>query len=316
MSKRTLHIVDGDSASGTLRQTALGREGEVLSWRDALYSGPVPEGMSLRQLSRSRSKFWTAGKSSREFVSRDANLATYGDYEEVVLWFGSDCTLCELRLVQLLSWFGEEKRAPKRLSWVAEHGGVLNPTQMVQAYSRRRAVTSGHMRIAKVVWQAFRSPTPARLSRLLSRRLSVPGLKRAITWVLREYPGKGDGLSRLQRKLLKEIESREETRISVAVAAVLSAESVGDSFLFDLLKRCVEVKNPLVKVVRNGKGHLRYKSQVVLTDLGRGVLRRKADHVQLNGVDYWIGGVHLVGNEVSWRWDKAVRRIVSARGGR
>ena len=31
-----------------------------------------------------------------------------------------------------------------------------------------------------------------------------------------------------------------------------------------------------------------------------------ADHVALSGVDRWIGGVHLVGREVPWRWDEGV----------
>jgi hypothetical protein len=207
--KRTLHIVDGDSTGGTLRRTGLTHGGKILSWRDALYSGPVPAGLSLRQLSRLRSKFWTAGKSSTEFDSRDATLARYADYEEIVLWFGSDCTLCELSLIQLLSWFRAQKRMPVRLSWVTKHGGILTPAQMAQALSRRRTVTSVQMRTAESVWRAFRSPSPAPLNRLLSRRLTtLPGLKRAIGWMLSEYPGRGDGLSRLQRKLLRAIESR------------------------------------------------------------------------------------------------------------
>src|SRR2546422_11602165 len=35
------------------------KNGEILPWRDALYTGPVPRGLTLRQLSRLRSRFWT-----------------------------------------------------------------------------------------------------------------------------------------------------------------------------------------------------------------------------------------------------------------
>lgn len=308
MSKTTLHIVDGDSTGGTLRQSSLHRQGEILSWRDALYSGPVSAGLSLRQLSRARSKFWTNGRRSTGFVRRDSVLARYADYDEVVLWFGSGCTLCELSLIQLLSWFGEQRTLPRLLSWVPQHGGILNPEQIVQAYSSRQLVGQPQIRLAAEAWSAFRSSSPGGLNRLYERRLqALPGLRQAIGWLLREYPAARGGLSRLQRKLLREISARGQAKVSVVVAAVLKAESVGDTFLSDLLERCVQVEHPLVSVERRentrGRGQLQYQSLVALTDVGQRVLRGKADHVTLNGVDYWIGGVHLSGTRVRWRWD-------------
>ena len=317
MIKTTLHIVDGDSTGGTLGQSSLRREGEILSWRDALYSGPVPEGLSLRQLSRIRSRFWTNGRSTAEFTRRDSDLARYGDYDEVVLWFGSGCTLCELSLIQLLSWFGEQRTLPVRLSWVREHGGILNVEQIVQAYSARHLVKQPQIRLAAKAWSAFRSPSPGGLNQLYKRRLqALPGLRKAIGWLLREYPAVRGGLSRLQRKLLREISSRGEAKVSVVVAAVLKAESVGDTFLSDLLERCVQVEHPLVSVEHpehtSSRRRLQPQSLIALTDIARRVLRGKVDHVELNGVDYWIGGVHLSGNQVPWRWDG--RRIVPVKG--
>jgi len=37
--------------------------------------------------------------------------------------------------------------------------------------------------------------------------------------------------------------------------------------------------------------------------------RRIEDHVGLNGVDRWIGGVHLTGRAVRWRWDEGTESI-------
>ena len=37
-----------------------------------------------------------------------------------------------------------------------------------------------------------------------------------------------------------------------------------------------------------------------------------ADHVALNGVDRWIGGVHLQGRAVPWRWDDGTESVVAA----
>ncbi|HEY6937422.1 MAG TPA: hypothetical protein VI424_09740 [Terriglobales bacterium] len=244
-------------------------------------------------------------------------MARYADYDEVVLWFGSGCTLCELSLIQLLSWFGEQRTLPRRLSWVPQHGGILNPEQIVQAYSGRQLVGQPQIRLAAKAWSAFRSPSPGGLNRLYERRLqALPGLRKAIGWLLREYPAARGGLSLLQRKLLREISARGQAKVSVVVAAVLKTESVGDTFLSDLLERCVQVEHPLVSVEHRedarSRRPLQYQSLVTLTDIGQRVLLGKADHVELNGVDYWIGGVHLFGNRVRWRWNG--RGIVRVKG--
>ena len=49
-----------------------------------------------------------------------------------------------------------------------------------------------------------------------------------------------------------------------------------------------------------------------LTSTGRSVLDGQVDHVALNGVDRWIGGVHLAGHRVAWRWDEGTERVVTS----
>jgi hypothetical protein len=47
-----------------------------------------------------------------------------------------------------------------------------------------------------------------------------------------------------------------------------------------------------------------------LTDDGRQVLDGKLDWIDLGGSDRWLGGVHLSGRDVLWRWDADERRVV------
>jgi hypothetical protein len=49
-----------------------------------------------------------------------------------------------------------------------------------------------------------------------------------------------------------------------------------------------------------------------ITDAGREVLWGRADALWMNGTDRWIGGVHLAGREVPWRWNADEERIVPA----
>jgi hypothetical protein len=51
-----------------------------------------------------------------------------------------------------------------------------------------------------------------------------------------------------------------------------------------------------------------------LTETGREVLADRQHHVALNGIDRWIGGVHLSGPSAAWRWDEGTESITGRRG--
>jgi len=50
--------------------------------------------------------------------------------------------------------------------------------------------------------------------------------------------------------------------------------------------------------------------RVALTDAGRAVLDGREDRVRLNGIDRWLGGVHLGAGSRIWRWDDAAQRLI------
>jgi hypothetical protein len=316
MIENTLHIVDGESTGGTIKVSGFARS-KILTWADALYTGPVPAKLTLRQLSRVRSRFWTKGKSSTEFDLRDTELVKSPDYEHIVLWFGRQCVLCQLSLIQLLSWFCEHGVPAKRLSWTALHGGELRPDQIAAAYSSRRPIATAQMLLAERAWRAFRQASPASLIRLLKTDLSaIPGLREALTRMLQEYPSKSNGLSRLEGLLLRQIRGRESVKAAVAVGSIIVREPWGDTLLFDMLRAFVKAPYPLLEYAepfgRDLESYQFNASVLKLSESGRRVLASKADAVALNGVDRWVGGVRLKGRRVRWRWDQGAKGIVAA----
>jgi hypothetical protein len=44
--------------------------------------------------------------------------------------------------------------------------------------------------------------------------------------------------------------------------------------------------------------------------MGTAVLEGKADQVRSNGIDRWLGGVHLSGTEAEYRWDEHAQRLI------
>ena len=313
-SQKVQHIVDGESTGGTLRVSGIARSKDILVWKDALYTGPVPAGLTLKQLSRLRSRFWTAGKHSDEFEKRDAHLVKWKEYDQIMLWFGST-SLCQLSLSQILTWFKQSNLCDRRISLVTAYGGSLRPEQVGAPYQARKPLTAKHLELGSRFWAAFTAPQPRTLQRLRAADLRpLPELRNTIDELLQEYPSRYDGLSRFERKLLLAIDSMGSATASFAVVSVLQRHPIGDSHLFDMLRQFVNASSPLLEFVTPFTGRFRSyefnSERLRLTNLGEQVLAGKADHVALNGIDRWIGGVHLRGTDLKWRWDERRNEIV------
>jgi hypothetical protein len=78
---------------------------------------------------------------------------------------------------------------------------------------------------------------------------------------------------------------------------------LGDTWAFDAIRGFARAPVPLLE---NGRGR-----PLRLTAAGRDVLAGAADHVALNGIDRWIGGVHLQGHEAAWRWHEGQEAITA-----
>ena len=48
-----------------------------------------------------------------------------------------------------------------------------------------------------------------------------------------------------------------------------------------------------------------------MTELGTAVLDGNQDFVIKNGIDYWLGGVHLEGGETDWRWEMEADELLA-----
>jgi len=291
---RTLYIVDGESSGGTLKR-GLG-SADILVWRDALYDGPVPGGLRLRELSRIRTKHWNA---AGEFAKRDRTLATAAKFDEVVLWFGPTM-VCQLSLLQLLDWFSRH-RGCKLTLIDREYAGLLSPDRIAPELEKRRLVTPRMLRTGSRGWFAFTSSNPGALSRFLaSDSADLPELRRVLQLVMEEYPDR-QGLSRIERKLLTRF--RQRKKAAVGVSEAMRDETFGDLYYFDALERFLKANNQLLRFAAPPPPNWR-ASVLVITDFGREVLSRKADAVAFNGIDRWIGGVHLQGDKVPRRTRK------------
>jgi len=128
----------------------------------------------------------------------------------------------------------------------------------------------------------------------------------------REYPSTRDGLSLTERRILAAVAEGVPTA-GAAFARCGAREArpfLGDTWCFDRIARLAAAPTPLLDARRP----VDHDTAVRLTATGREVLDGRADHVALNGIDRWIGGVHLHGKTVAWRWDEGTESITARHG--
>src|SRR5260370_6719794 len=236
----TLHVVDGESSGGTLR--GLFPKAKILIWRDALYDGPVPGGLSLAQLSKIRTRHWGAGN---ELSIRDRELGQFRKFQEVVLWFGPTM-VCQLSLIQVLDWFAGQKKGDTTVSLIdGAYAGQHRPEQLGPYMEGRRPVTAAMYRLARRVWKAFTARDPRKLNEFLSADLAaLPELRRILLLQAQEYPDSRNGLSRIERRLLDNLSK--PTVVAHLVGAVMLDETFGDGYYFDILRRFLRSRNQLI----------------------------------------------------------------------
>jgi hypothetical protein len=217
-------------------------------------------------------------------------------------------------MAQILTWFGQQPLDGRRISLVTAYGGMLRPERLLSPLEARTPITAEQLRLASRFWKAFTSSSPLPLQHLLKVNLCpLPRFRDTIVELLQEYPSRYDGLSDIERKLLLEIASMGSATGAFIVGAVIRRDWVGDTLLFDMLRRFVKAPSPLLTFAKPFTGKFEtYEfngAKLKLTRIGQRVLEGKDDHVSLNGTDRWIGGVHLLGN-VKWRWDERQHSIV------
>jgi hypothetical protein len=315
----TLHITNGDSVQ--IRDTGL--EGDVLTWKDALHEGPVPGGLTLDELRPVRAHYLASlnhlpeGEILADLERRDRTLAEFRERSEVVLWFEHDL-YDQLQLLQILDWFSREDRGTTRLSLIGTdtYLGTLRPEQLLSLYPTRREVTADQLDVASRAWSAFCSPDPRGLAPFtLDAVPELPYLPGALRRHLEEFPATVNGLSRTQTQILETVEGGASSAAALFSACQKREERMfmGDLIFFAHLRRLAGARVPLVRLVGPGDEPFA-KSQVEITPHGSTVLHGAADHIRLNGIDRWLGGVHLHcqpggPQNAVWRWNTQERRF-------
>jgi hypothetical protein len=316
-----LHITNGDSAADRIR--AAGIAGTILPWRDVLHEGPVPGGLPLERLSAVRADYiaslgWGSKEElHREFAERDRALMTSVHHDEVVLWFEHDL-YDQLQLIQLLDWYADHPHPRLTLINPAEYLGSIDEEHARELFEARQPATPGQLALGRWAWDAFRANDPRHIETVMyaDDADGLPHLPEALFRLLEEYPVVGTGLSRSDEQILIAFSAEAITLAQAYPAShhdVEEAVWMGDATWMSYVERLASGRQPLLAFVDDGaRQAVAMQRRARVTDAGREVLWGRADAVWINGIDRWIGGVHLSGREIPWRWDADEECIVQS----
>ena len=311
-SRADLHVTNGGAAAERL--AAAGIVGDILTWDDVLHEGPVPGKLGFAQLREARARFiaergWvTEAEARQRMEERDAVLDAAGSRQEVILWFEHDL-YDQLQLIQILHRLVVQGPDPQRLTLAceAEYLGMMSAERVRSLHARRAAVTREQVRLAAEAWTAFTAPDAHRITALLEGDTSaLPFLGPALRRHLEEFPSMRTGLSRSEQQALEVIEQGATTIADAFPRAHHQREDpvfLGDTMFAWYLERMSRVPQPLLLMDDglpvafpwddDGAERAFWKRSVRLTDAGRDVLAGRENAIALNGIDRWLGGVHL-----------------------
>ena len=326
-----LHIHNGDSSAGTAKKSSI--PGEHLAWREALVCGPAPGSLSedkfrgLRARHLAEAYGVNLAESEKELRAQEEALAHFSDHKEIVLWFEHDL-FCQVQLIYLLDGFAQRELGKTKLSMICigEFAGVpdfrglgqLNEGQLASLFPQRQEITPAQLKLGSKAWQGYSSSNPKEIQSLLDADLSaLPFLKSALTKHLQRFPSVRNGLGRAENVAVELVAGgRSEFRsLFPEFGKREPVYGFGDAQVLLEMKRLVKAAKPLL-TMSNGASAMDaapiIKTSFQITEHGQAVLRGEEDFVHANGIDLWLGGVHLEGDEAVWRWDESKGKLIKA----
>jgi hypothetical protein len=336
---RTLHIRCGHDLQESLKEAGFGGDYYVDIY--PYLFGPVREGPGCLE-QRARHIVDCYGDDFdppleyegqlRALEDRERELHDSADYERVVLWFEHDCT-DQLSLIHLLGHYAIHRRPPRlELINIGDFPGArrftglgeLPPEALRMLWTTRKPVSAAQLQLGLDAWRALANPDPRPLAAIMRGATpALPLLAHALHRHLRELPSTVNGLSlteELALTLMAEplpdwggtVNIRKIYWTMHWVTDPLPGQGDGHWLrrVFDMEAASARVFTRSPGVDREGKSSPPATDVVVITELGRSVLRGEVDFRSLNPPPRWVGGVQIGTGMPGWRWNEEIKNAV------
>jgi hypothetical protein len=311
-------VAGGHSAAGCLlRALGCGRSDMRVN-RDQLSCGPLASLTSVEGWRQFRKDYWreifpisdhwalAEGKSfpPHDILHHPEELLTA---DVVTVWLGSGLPdqLFLAWFIQLAELVGLDLQRIRVVQFRLHPAtnedvievGRLDP-RAAAAHPSATKLTSASITDLREAWTAITSTEPASLLRFVEAHADQPTVfSRAFKRLLGRFPDYDTGLNRWDFELLKRVPEGGITKGALLAAvfdeSTTELDAVGEIYLSHRLRKLASLKisQPLLSL--EGPSESYSRCRVRLTTSGKDVLCHKANFVEMNGIDEWVGGIHL-----------------------
>ena len=325
---RTLHIRCGSDLKEPLQ--AAGFHGDFYDHTYPYLIGPVREGPDCLQ---QRARFIVDCYGDlfdppleyegqlRGLEDSERVLHESAEYERVVIWSEHDC-YDQLTLIRLLGHFALH-RCPQRLELINTGNfpgakrfiglGELPPEALRMLWMTRKLAGPAQLQLGLNAWRALVNPDPRPLAAIMqSDTPALPLLARALRRHLRELPSTVNGLSLTEEMALTLLGEEPDSLIHLMGRMFFGCDPLPGQGDWNVRRRVLDMESTRVFTRSPGldpSGNARppWTDALVITELGRTVLRGEVDFRSLNPPPRWVGGVEIAAGNVDWRWDDKLR---------
>ena len=338
--RNTLHIVSEQKTALTLEKSAI--NGDILVWQDALYEGPLINNESLTDLSALRADYfsrlgWGDYKEILNvFEQRNRALSRFKQYNEVVLWFDSGLNN-QLQLIQIINWLAHQDTGHVMISIVSEQRlpdvvgfvdfAMLTESQLEKLVKNKTELTNSQSLLCAKAWKAITSSVPSGLLKFFPRDMSsMPYMKNAILRFVQQFPSKNNGLCKTEDLIVQAMKHKCQTMedIYLHVQGKEPIPFMSRAIFFSYFQKMILNPHPIIEKhtvhqkealeVAEGEENeaevvVEEQYELQLSKLCGQVTNNWVDWVQLNGIDRWLGGVHLREGNI-WRYNSENRQLI------
>ena len=315
----TINLFNGGAAAGAYRQH-VGRlpQREFLICHDVLSVGPLSAEFEVDSWCRMRTEFWTSVPEGEDlegdvsFAAKSRDLYTHllelASADEIRVWAGR--ALSDQLLVAFIAHVARRLDIEDRLT-VAQLGDGARiirglgdaPSEVLRGQPGGAALSEDQIAYASEVWQAACAATPERLLKLRDDKApALPYMHTALNLLVTRYPDAATGLSAWDEIMLGFALPRGR-KAAMIIAKTITAEissddpltldTVGDLYLYYRLRNLARptLAEPLMTAT-SLSAPMR-STEYALTEFGASVQAGERNAIDVNGIDDWVGGVHL-----------------------
>ncbi|MBO1512024.1 DUF1835 domain-containing protein [Metabacillus bambusae] len=302
-----IHIVNGD----VLGKKVKGINGDIIVWREMYDFGPLNSNWSNEELINNRATFFEDKHNipSSLFIQNCHNqlnqLNKISREEEVVLWFEHD-RYDQTMLMYILTQLSIQNFV--NLSMVSVNSyptifpfyglGQLNFEQLTNLFNQRVKITSKQVKEAVTGWNAYTSSNPKEIKKWITdEQHELPFLLETFIRHERYFPSALTGLNEIESLVLNTIAKKTCSfrDLYKSISPLLINDGLSDLHIAALLKELIKGENALLEI--DGPlpafeyNHL--DPNLTISPNGENVLEGKENRLDLIGIDWWVGGVHL-----------------------